>query len=111
MFNLRSISKTRRLVTMNQTEQEFKTTKEIVEHILATDERARCDDKWLILQVIRATTFVYVPYQDLDRIPSFETITRCRRIIQNNEGRFLASYQTVKKRVLREQAVKRIVMA
>lgn len=93
---------------MSKIDKEFKTAKALVEKILEIDERARCDDKWLVIQVLRQITNIYIPYEDLAKIPSLETITRCRRIIQNKENRFLAPYQTVKNRVLKEQAIKRI---
>ncbi|KYC47434.1 MAG: hypothetical protein AMQ74_01684 [Candidatus Methanofastidiosum methylothiophilum] len=74
---------------MTSIENEVKRTKDLVREILAQDERARNDDKWLILKVIGKITRIYIPYQDLEKIPSFETITRVRRKIQNEEGMYL----------------------
>jgi hypothetical protein len=52
------------------------TTKEV----LKTDNRARNSDKWLILSVLRKLGFkIFINYDDLEKMPSFETITRCGR--------------------------------
>lgn len=63
--------------------------KKIVRELLREDPRCRTDDKWLIIQVLRKLGFSFwIDYRDLNKIPAFETITRCRRQIQNNENEF-----------------------
>lgn len=63
--------------------------KEIVLEVLREDIKSRNSDLWLIIQVLRKLGIrIYINYEDLDNIPSFETITRLRRIIQNNEGKY-----------------------
>jgi hypothetical protein len=55
--------------------------------VLREDVRARDSDKWLIIQVLRKLGInIYLDYSQLNDMPSFEIITRCRRFIQNNEG-------------------------
>jgi hypothetical protein len=58
---------------------------------------ARGDDEYLI-----KITKKYCQSHDL-KIPASETITRCRRRIQNNEGLFLASDEVQRKRKEREK--------
>lgn len=66
-----------------------KKIKEIVEKLLKEDPRTRTDDKWLIIQTLRKLGFdFYIDYRDLKDIPAFETITRTRRTIQNQENRY-----------------------
>ena len=69
---------------------EIYTIKQIVEDILAEDSKARNNDTWLVIQVLRKIGFkVFIDYRNLEDLPSFETIIRCRRFIQNKEGRFI----------------------
>ena len=64
--------------------------KDVVEKILKNDHRARNNDKWLSLCVQRGLGFhMTIPYSELDRMPSFESISRCRRKFQA-EGLYLA---------------------
>ena len=64
-------------------------TKAIVEQLLKEDPRCRDDDKWLIIQTLRKLGFKFwIDYRDLDKIPAFETITKCRRLIQNQENKY-----------------------
>ena len=59
--------------------------KDVVHSILKKDNRARNNDKFLVLETLRHMGFkVYIDYEDLEMMPSFETITRCRRFIQND---------------------------
>ena len=68
---------------MTNKAKEYDTVKEFVEHVLAEDPRTREDDKWLILQVLREMNYnIYIDYEKLHEMPSFETITRCRRKLQ-----------------------------
>ena len=63
--------------------------KNVVEHLLATDERCQNDDKWLYVQVLRAMGFkVYIDYHDLPRMPMPESVSRIRRTIQNKENNY-----------------------
>ena len=66
-----------------------KSTKQIVEELLRDDPRCRKDDKWLIIQTLKKLGFsFYIDYRDLEDIPAFETITKCRRKIQNEENKY-----------------------
>ncbi len=60
---------------------------EIVEKILNIDRRARRDTKWLTYKVMRHYTKIFIPFQDFLRIPSFESIARCKRDIMNRDGK------------------------
>lgn len=85
--------------------QEFNTTKAYVEKVLEEDERARNDDKWLILQVLREMGYdIYIDYEELDEMPAFETITRCRRKFQE-EGNYEADEEVQEERKEKEKEV------
>ena len=65
--------------------------KDVVRRVLKSDPRARADDTWLILQVLRSMGYaIFIPYEKMDGMPAFESITRCRRKIQE-EGDMLPS--------------------
>lgn len=65
------------------------TIKNIVEEILMEDEESRNNDAWLIIKVLRSLGHeINISYDQLKEMPSFETITRCRRLIQNTERKF-----------------------
>ena len=86
------------------TKREIEKTYNMVMDVLRKDPRARDDDKWLILKVMSKLTKIYIPFEDLDKIPAFETITRVRRKIQNDEKKYLPTSESVrKKRRIREQ--------
>ena len=92
---------------MVRTMTKLKEVKKLVEQILAEDERARNDDKWLIYRVLSHYTKVYIPFEDFEKIPSYETITRARRLIQNKEGKYLPTDpEVLKKRRIFEEEIK-----
>ncbi len=62
--------------------------KEIVERLLNQDRRCRVDTKWLTYKTMRHFTKIFIPFQDFLKIPSFESIARCKRDIMNKEGKF-----------------------
>jgi len=63
--------------------------KRIVEELLKKDSRCRHNDKWLIIQTLRKLGFnFWIDYRKLKDIPAFESITRCRRLIQNQENKY-----------------------
>jgi len=79
--------------------------KEIVEQILKEYPRTRDDDFLLCLHVLirmgyarKSQTSITIYYKNLEFAPAFETITRIRREIQNNEGRLSPSQETQEKR-------------
>ena len=73
--------------------------KDIVADILSKDNEARKDDKWLIIQYMQEVSGFAFPYERLQDLPSFETITRCRRKLQEH-GDFAPDSQTT---LVREQ--------
>ena len=60
----------------------------IVEKLLKSDRRCRHDTKWLTYMVMRHYTKIFIPFQDFLKIPSFESIARCKRDVMNKEGKF-----------------------
>lgn len=81
--------------------------KDVVNDVLREDERARDSDKWLIIQVLRKLGIkIFIDYSQLKDMPSFETITRCRRFIQHNEGLYPASGEVEAERKLRQHEIK-----
>lgn len=90
-------------------------TKPLKAYVDATREvlreypKAREDDHWLVYLVLtRKLGFkVYMPYKDFKRMPSFETITRCRRKIQNDERLYQSDDAIFKMRKERERQFRR----
>lgn len=75
---------------------------------------ARNCDRELIIRVlvslklvVRTASGVMIPYGNLEMLPSFESITRCRRKIQE-EGRFLPCEEVGGLRKESEQAMREI---
>ncbi len=62
--------------------------KEIVERLLNADRRCRIDTKWLTYRTMRFYTKIYIPFQDFLKMPSFESVARCKRDIMNKENKF-----------------------
>lgn len=94
---------------MSNTEENLNNTKKIVEDLLANDPRCRENDLWLTIQVWQRAQHVkcFIPYADLDSMISPESISRVRRKIQNDEGKFLPTNPMVlRKRKRRQQEVK-----
>lgn len=90
-----------------ETKEEFKKVSEIVEHLLETNVRCRNDDKFLTYLVMREFTNIFIPFEDFNKMPAFETIKRVRAKIQNTEGRYPPTDQDViEKRKHREAEVK-----
>jgi len=75
------------------------TIKEAVKEVMSEDSRSRNSDKWLILQTLRKLGFkIYLDYDDLRKMPSFESITRARRFWQNDKKILLPNKITSDKR-------------
>jgi hypothetical protein len=71
-------------LTLNNLEKEFKEVGKAVKYLLENDERSRNEDKWLQLIYVRGVQGInlVMPFNDWERMISFETIARCRRKIQ-----------------------------
>lgn len=82
---------------------------DMVERVLANDERARNNDLWLILCVWQDMQHIklYVPYNKLKEMMPAETITRARRKIQHDKNLYpptddkVILRRRIKQRVLR----------
>lgn len=92
-----------------ETKEEIKKVNEIVLELLEKDDRCKNDDKWLSYQVMRRFTNIYIPFQDFEKIPTFETISRIRRKIQNVDHKFEPTDElTINRRKNREKIFKNI---
>jgi hypothetical protein len=83
--------------------------KELVTKCLEQDIRCRNSDLYLILMVWQRMQHIkcFIPYEEMNKMIKPETITRCRRQIQNTEGRLVATDPVVfnrrnKEKILRE---------
>ncbi len=88
------------------------TTKQVVEDILKEYPRTRDDDFLLVIHTYvrlgfakRIPTGVNINFNLIENAPSFETITRIRREIQNSENRFLPSQNVQEKRSLKRDII------
>jgi len=99
------------------TTKEILNTKQRIENILSVNEKARNSDKWLCYLVFQEIAKahdknIFIPFELFEKFPSFETVSRCRRKIQNKEGRLLPtdldviSRRKVRERVFSDWAVK-----
>lgn len=71
--------------------KEFAECERLVRECLEEDKRCRNDDKWLILHLWQKKQHIkcFIPYEELGKMYTPETITRIRRKIQNENGEFL----------------------
>jgi hypothetical protein len=75
--------------------KDLQTIKQTVKNVMKNDTRCRNSDKWLIIESLRSMGFnIYVNYKQLKDMPSFESITRSRRYIQNKEKEYLPTRET-----------------
>lgn len=93
---------------VNDVKDDILTVKDTVENVLQADDRARNDDKWLTIQVLRKMGFnIFIPYEKLDSMPSFESIRRTRQKFQET-GQYLPNPVVAEKRKEEEQKMRRI---
>lgn len=85
---------------------EFDNAYELVYRLLEIDPLCRSDDRWLCYRALRVYGGRRLSFEDFVACPSFETLTRCRRKIQNTEGLFLPSDVTLSNRCERETTIK-----
>ncbi|MFO7677536.1 MAG: hypothetical protein R6V50_04040 [Thermoplasmatota archaeon] len=89
-------------------QEDVLSVKTVVEEALASDPRARANDKWLSFQTLRRMGFkVYIPFDDMDAMPSFESISRARRKLQST-GKFLAPKEVKEERQDEEKKMEKI---
>jgi hypothetical protein len=85
------------------------TVKNVVREVLQEDQKTRNSDKWLILQTLRKMGYkIYVDYDELRKMPSFESITRARRYWQNTKKILLPSKKIDDKRTDLEEDYKEV---
>lgn len=93
--------------------------KETVEDVLEHFPVTRNSDRELIIRVlvslgkvVRTESGILIPFDKVESLPSFESITRCRRKIQapppNGEGRFLPCAEIGEMRKEQEQSMREI---
>jgi hypothetical protein len=91
-------------------EKELITTMKIVEEVLRTNDKARNSDKWLIIEVLKKMGFkIFIDYKQLSDMPSFETITRCRRKLQEENPNLQSSYDTEQLREQKREELRNIL--
>jgi hypothetical protein len=89
-------------------EKEFQTIKEVVKNTILTDPRCADDDKWLIISVLRELGIkMFIDYKQLAEMPSFETITRCRRKLME-EGEIQPTKEVIDLREERREYIRRM---
>ena len=80
-------------------EKTIESLKSIVNRILKRDERARNDDLWLYLEVLKEQGHkIFIDWDELSVMPRPESISRIRRFIQNNEQKFTPDDETFNRR-------------
>ena len=96
------------------TVQEFKTTKQLVEHYLAISDRAKNDDKFLTWAVFnhiaqKYNKNVFIPFELFEKFPAFETVKRMRALIQNKEKKFCPTeFKVIERRQKRRKVIEHI---
>ena len=104
-----------------KTVREYRTIKDLVIKILADPQAnhykgldCRDSDKLLSYRVYeriaRDNGFkgIYIPFELFSVLPSFETISRCRRYVQNDMGLYTpTTEETTRRRKLRKQTLDR----
>lgn len=74
---------------------EIEKLKDIVQEALVQDARNRESDTWLIINVLRKMGFkIFIDYGEIESMPCFESITRCRRKLQEENEQLRASPET-----------------
>lgn len=98
-------------MVLNKVVDEFKKAEQMVEAVLRTDKRARSDDLWLCLMVWQRQQAikVYVPYDKVAVMSRPSTLTRIRRVIQNDKGKFLPDDEVVLRRRKRMSDISRMM--
>lgn len=87
--------------------KEHKKCKEIVEKILKDYPRARNDDLFLMLMVWQQAQQirVFLPFDRFKEMYKPSSISRARRVIQNNEQKYLPTDQIIAKRRNKQKAL------
>jgi len=68
-------------------EEKKKTLIEVTEEVLKEDVRSRKDTKWFVIQILRKLGIkIWIDYKELEKLPSFESILRTKREIQNKRN-------------------------
>lgn len=105
---------------MEKTKKEYKTIKDLVLKILADPQTnykkltCRDSDKLLSYRVYERIVKdnghrgIFIPFELFGILPSFETISRARRYIQNDLGLYLPSEEVAQRRKVRQKEVKKM---
>jgi hypothetical protein len=104
-----------RKAEIEKVRREIRTVQKQVAYILANYPRAREDDQYLYIMVLRifypqvAQYLKYIPFDILRQMPALETVTRCRRKLWE-KGLYLPENQAVlRKRRRREKAFRKVM--
>lgn len=91
-------------------EQEFESVRNVVKSLLETEPKCRNSDKWLIIETLRQLGFkIYIDYNELERMPSFETIRRTRQKLQEEDDNLKADDEIQEYRDERQKLVKELM--
>jgi len=88
-------------------QEDILSVKDAVELVLQESNKARNDDKWLIVKVLEKMGHTFIDYDNLKDLPSFESITRCRRKFQE-ENKYLPEQDVELFRLGEQEKMKRI---
>lgn len=73
--------------------------KQVVEEILKIHPEARNSDQWLIYWFIKHyCPRIYIPFEEIKKIPNPCNAQKLRQIIQNKEGKYLPNPRVMKLR-------------
>ena len=70
---------------------------DMVENLLRVDPRTRDSDKFLIWAIMYQYG-IKIPYDKFMELPSFESITRCRRKLQEKNTELAANFNVIQVR-------------
>lgn len=82
------------------------TLKKVVMKVMKDDSINRNCDKWLVINVLKELGFlIKVEIDQVRHMPSFETLTRLRREIQNTDGELFADEEVQEMRDSKEDKI------
>ena len=102
---------------MSEKKKEFMEIKDVVEEVLSDYARARVDDHFLIFKTLQNLDLlefnverdkIEIQREDMNKLPSFETITRARRKLQS-EGLYEAPEEVDEKREIYRTEMREVV--
>jgi len=93
-----------------EVKKELERCKEVVERILSQNQRARNDDRFLVWKFWHDydKVNIFIPYEEFCRLTPIESITRARRLVQNELGRYLPDDPAISvRRRIKEEIIRK----